>query len=67
MSGDKVIIMSTLARLFFSLIKGLRNEWSHFNRWVEKQSYLIEIEAVTINGPPDGWTYPKRVRLTSHS
>ncbi len=67
MSGDKVIIMSTLARLFFSLIKELRNEWSHFNCWVEKQSYLIEIEAVTLNGPPAGWIYPKRVRLTSHS
>ncbi len=59
--------MSTLGRLFFSLIKGLRNEWSRFNRWVEKQYDLIEMEAVTLNGPPDGWTYPKRVRLTSHS
>jgi hypothetical protein len=59
--------MSTLGKLFFSLIKELGNEWSHLNRWLEKQSYLIEIEAVTLNGPPDGWTYPKRVMPTSHS
>ncbi len=50
--------MSTLGRLFLSLIKGLRNGWSHLNSWAEEHYYLIEIDAVALNGPPDGWTYP---------
>ncbi len=59
--------MSTLGRLFLSLIKGLRNGWSHLNRWAEEHYDLIETEAVALNGPPDGWTYPKRVMLSSHT
>jgi hypothetical protein len=58
--------MSTLGRLFFSLLKGLRNGWSHLNRWAEEHYDLIEIDAVVLNGPPDGWTYPKRVIRFSH-
>jgi hypothetical protein len=52
--------MLTPGSLFLSLIKRLRNLWSHLNRWVEEQHFL-EIEALTLNGPPPSWTSSKRV------
>jgi hypothetical protein len=59
--------MSPLVRLFLSLIKRLRNGCSHLNRWAEEHYDLIETEAVALNGPPDGWTYPKRVMSSYHT
>jgi hypothetical protein len=43
--------MPTFARPFLSLIERLRNTFSHLTRWVEEQQ-LLEIEALTFNGPP---------------
>jgi hypothetical protein len=67
MSRDKEITTSTLERLFLSLEQGLRNGCRHLNRWAEEHYDLIETEAVTLNGPPDGWTYPKGVMPSSHT
>ena len=50
--------MAALGRLFLNLFTGLRNGWSHLNRWAEEHYDLIETESVALNGPPDGWTYP---------
>jgi hypothetical protein len=44
-------------RLFLSLIKGLRNGWRRLNCWAEQHYYLIEIEALVLNGPPYTWTF----------
>jgi hypothetical protein len=67
MSRGKEITTSTLERLFLGLEQGLRNGCSRLNRWVEEHYDLIETEAVTLNGPPDGWTYPKSVRPSFHT
>ncbi len=67
MSRDKEITTSTLGRLFLGLIQGLRNGCRHLNRWAEEHYDLIETEAVALNGPPDGWTYPRGVMPSSHT
>jgi hypothetical protein len=59
--------MSLLVKRFFNFIKGLRKGCSHLNRWAEEHYDLIETEAVTLNGPPDGWIYPRRVMSSYHT
>jgi hypothetical protein len=67
MGRDKEITTSTLERLFLSLEQGLRNGCGRLNRWAEEHYDLIETEAVPLNGPPDGWTYPRGVMPSSHT
>ena len=59
--------MSYLVKKFFYLVKELRKGCSRLNRWAEGHHDLIETEAVAVNGPPDDWTYPKRVISLYHT
>ena len=59
--------MSLLVKLFFNLVKGLRKGCSRLNSWAEEHYDLVETEAIAVNGPPDDWTYPKRVMSPYHT
>jgi hypothetical protein len=59
--------MSLLVKMFLNIIKGIRNGFSHLNRWAEEHHDLIETEAVAVNGPPDGWTYSTGLMSPYHT
>ena len=45
--------MSYFVRLLLSLLKRIKNGWSHLNRWAEEQQ-LVEIELFVSKREPPG-------------